>query len=188
MSASSFDPKATPDAQLRFLLGMFDPELLLCGLLVLLSGCASITMRSLVVEGPELHPSLHTRELKDAAQHYLAPVLRANPYLSTDREFVDLLSRMASQDRMNGEGVRAAVYGLYAAETNLGIYALEAASFADADRINDVLRRIWSRNVSLDCTRVHRDGRVFVVLWHDGVSTPCWEAANAEVVERLTAR
>lgn len=160
--------------------------LLGCSLLVLV-GCASGALGPLVLDGPELHASLVTRKLEDAATLQLAGVLRANPSLSSDAEFVDLLARIASQDRLGGgEGIRAALYALYLGEREVGLYGLEAASPADADRIEGVLRRVWSHNEGLGLARVHREGKVLVVVWSNGVSPANWEAVNAEVVERLT--
>ena len=115
-------------------------------------------------------------------------VLRANPYLSTDAEFVDAVAHGASQGRLGGEGVCAALFAIYRAERDLGVYGLEAATTADADRLEDAVREIWAHNASLGRARVHREGKVLVVVWHDGVSPSCWEAANAGVVKRLTAR
>src|SRR5262245_30002835 len=163
-------------------------KLLLAWSLVLFSGCTPSAMGPLVIDGPELHTSLVTRKLEDAARLHLAPVLKANPYLSTDAEFVDVLARIASQDRLGGEGIRAALYALYLGETQVGLYGLEAASTTDAERVEGVLRAIWAHNEGLGRARVHREGKVLVVAWHDGVSPSCWEAVNARVEELLTAR
>jgi hypothetical protein len=163
-------------------------KLLLGWSLLILAGCARSALSPLVVDGRELDASLVTRKLEDAARLHLAPVLRDNPYLSTDAKFVDVMARIASQGRLDGgEGVRAALYGLYLGESQLGLYGLEAASPADADRIEAVLRGIWAHNESLGRARVHRESMVLVVAWHDGVSPLCWEEVNARVVERLTA-
>jgi hypothetical protein len=161
--------------------------LLACALLGL-AACATSALRPLVAEGKELHASLATRKLEDAAKFHLAPVLRDNPHLCTKAEFVDAIARMASQGRLDGKGVRAALYALYLGESEVGIYGLEAASPADADRLEGPLRRIWALNASLERARVHREGVVLVVAWNNGVSPSCWEAVNAEVLERLTAR
>jgi len=164
--------------------------LLLGWLILLLSGCERSGLGPLVLDGPELHASLVTRRLEDAAKNQLAPVLRDNPYLSTDAEFVDVIARYASQGRLSGgEGVRAALYALYLGEGKgqVGLYGLEAASPADADRLEGVLRAM-NANARLGLARVHREGNVLVVAWQRGVSRSCWEAVNAGVVERLTAR
>ncbi len=156
--------------------------------LLLFAGCARGGLGPLVLDGPELHASLVTRKLKDAAKLHLAPVLRDNPYLSTDSGFVGVLARIASQGRLTGgEGVRAALYALYRGESEVGLYGLEAASPADADRIEGVLRAIWAHNEGLGLARVHREGEVLVVVWTYGKSPSCWETVNAKVVERLTA-
>lgn len=156
-------------------------------LLLLLAGCAPSALGPLVVDGPELHASLVTRKLEDAARLHVAPVLRDNPYLSTDSRFVDVIARIASQGRVGGAGVRAALYALYLGESEVGLYGLEAMSPADADRLEGVLRGIWAHNERLGRARVHRKGKVLVVVWNNGVSASCWEAVNAEVVERLSA-
>ncbi|HEX7833741.1 MAG TPA: hypothetical protein VF787_29070 [Thermoanaerobaculia bacterium] len=82
---------------------------LFLGSLLLLAGCSPSALGPLVVDGEELHASLVTRKLEDAAKLQVAPVLRDNPYLSTDAEFVDVIARIASQGRMGGAGVRAAL-------------------------------------------------------------------------------
>ena len=167
---------------------MMRTKLLLGWSLLILAGCAPSALRPLVVDGQELHASLVTRKLEDAAKLHLAPVLRDNPSLSTDVEYVDVIARMASQGRLGGgQGIRAALYALYLGESELGLYGLEAVSSVDADRLEGVLRAIWAHNESLGRTRVHREGEVLVVVWHNGVSASCWEAVNAGVVERLTA-
>jgi hypothetical protein len=158
-------------------------------LLLLLAGCdAPSALDPLVVDGQELHASLVTRKLNDASRLQVPRVvLPVNPYLSTDAEFVDAIAHRASQGRLGGEGIRAALYALYLGESELGLYGLEAASTADADRLEGALRGIWAYSESLGRARVHREGKVLVVVWHGGVSPSCWEAVNAGVMERLRA-
>jgi hypothetical protein len=153
---------------------------------LLLAGCKSSALSPLVVDGPKLHASLVTRKLEDAAKLSLSRVLRDNPYLSTDTEFVDAIAQIASQGRLGGKGIRAALYALYLGESDVGLYGLEAASTADADRFEDALRGIWAYNERVGRARVHRNGKVLVVAWNNGVSPSCWDAVNASVVERLS--
>lgn len=164
-------------------------SLLLAWAVLPFGGCApgaSPALGSLVLQGPELHPSLATRRLEDAAKIHLAPVLHENPQLSSEPEFVDVIARMSSQGRLpGGEGVRAALYALYLGDREVGLYGLEAASSADADRIEGVLRAIWAHNGELGLARVHREGKLLVLVWHNGASPSCWAAVNARVVERL---
>ena len=163
-------------------------NLLVAWSLLLLSGCTSSALGPLVVDGRELHSSLVTRKVEDAARLHLAPVLRDNPYLSADSQFVDVIARMSSQGRLSGgAGIRTALYALYLGESEVGLYGLEAASPADADRLEGVLRGIWAYNESLGRARVHRAGNVLVVAWNNIVSPACWEAVNAGVVKRLHA-
>jgi hypothetical protein len=159
----------------------------LLGWSLLLAGCAPSALGPLDVDGQELHASLMTRKLQDASKLHLAPVLRGNPYLSTDAKFIDVIAQIASQGRLGGEGISAALYALYLGENELGLYGLEAASTADADRLEGVLRGIWAYNEVRGLARVHREGEVLVVVWSGGVSPSYWEAVNARVVERLTA-
>lgn len=163
-------------------------KLLLGWSLLLLAGCAPSALGPLVVDGQELHASLATRKLNDASRlHVPRAVLRDIPYLSTDAEFVDVIASSASQGRLGGEGIRAALYAQYLGESEVGFYGLEAASTADADRLEGALRGIWAYGESLGRARVHREGKVLVVVWHGGVSPSCWEAVNTKVAERLTA-
>lgn len=152
------------------------------------SNLVATGLRPLVLEGQELHPSLVTRRLDDKLiRHVPRSVLRGNPQHSTDAEFVKAIAYSGSQGKLGVEGIRSALYALYLGESEVGFYGLEAASAADADRLEDALRGIWSQNVSIDRARVHRVGLVLVVVWTDGVSPETWEAVNAGVVERLIA-
>lgn len=149
---------------------------------------AASGLAPLVLEGRELHPSLMTRLLADnTVRHVPRRVIQGNPQHSNDAEFIEAIARSGSQGNLSGEGIRSALYALYLGDRELGIYGLEAASAADADRREDALRKIWSHNESIDRARVHRGGLVLVVVWTDGVSPEVWEAVNAAVGDRLIA-
>lgn len=141
----------------------------------------------LVLDGRELHASLVTRSL-DEPDLGVPMHVRANPQLSTDAEFIEAIARSATQGKRGGQGIRAALYARYRGERGLGIYGLEAASPADADRWEDALRGTWTYAARTDQARVHRGGEVLVVVWADVGSPQCWEAVNAVVGERLAAR
>lgn len=145
-------------------------------------------LRSLVVEGHELHASLRARPIGSIRHPPGGVVLPSNPHLSIDAKFVEAISRSGSQGKLGKEGIRSAFYALYAAsENDLGIYGLEAKSDADADQRENAIREIWTHNARRDLARIHRKNRILVVLWHTGVSPECWEAVNASVVDRLNA-
>jgi hypothetical protein len=154
---------------------------------LLFAACGTSGLNPLVLDGHELHASLVTQQIDDVPLHVPRAVLRDNPQLSTDSEFVEAVARGASHGQLGGEGIRAALYAVYRGEIEIGIYGLEAASTAEADRLEGLLRGIWAKNASLDRARVHRGGEVLVVVWNDRVSTSCWEAVNAVVAERLVA-
>ena len=153
---------------------------------LLCAGCGTSGLNPIVLDGYELDASLVTQQIDDVLRlHVPRAVLRDNPQLSTDAEFVEAIARSGSQGQLGREGIRAALYALYRGESELGFYGLEAASTEDADRLESLLRGIWAHNASFDRARVHRGGKVLVVVWNDGVSTSTWEAVNAVVVERL---
>ncbi len=155
---------------------------------LLIAGCGGSGLIPLVLDGHDLHASLVTQHLDDGPhRHVPRDVLRDNPQLSTEAEFVEAIARSGSQGRLGSEGIRAALYALYQGDSQIGFYGLEAESTAEADRREILLRDIWAYNVSLDRARVHRGGKVLVVVWNDIVSASCWEAVNAVVVERLGA-
>lgn len=161
---------------------------LIAALTMLLGGCASNGLDRLALQGPELHPALSTHLLdKDTTRHIPHDVLQHNPQYSTDPEFVNAVVRSGSQGNLTASGIRSALYALYDAQNNLGLYGLEAESAADADRIEQALRSIWADNVSLERARVYREDRLLVVVWTDGVATEVWDAVNTTVAERLLA-
>ena len=155
---------------------------------LLFAACGTSGLKPLVLEGHELHASLVTPQIDDAPIHVSRGVLRNNPQLSTDAEFIEAIARSGSQGQLGGEGIRAALYAVYLGEgVRLGIYGLEAASSEDAFRIEGVLRSTWAHNASLDVTRVYRSGGVLVVVWAVSETPACWEEVNAAVAERLVA-
>lgn len=158
-------------------------------LVLLLAACSTSGLAPLVLEGPELHASLTTHDLDDGPiRHVPRAVVGGNPYLSADAEFVEAIAHSGSQGRLDGEGVRSALYALYDGEADLGFYGLEAASEADADRLAAALRETWAHNVSIGRARVHRRDLVLVIVWHDGVSPECWDTVNAVVARRLVVQ
>jgi hypothetical protein len=161
---------------------------LLAASLLLLAGCATSALEPLLMDGKELHASLTTQKLTDAAMlQSPREGLRDIPYVSTDARFVAGIARNSSQGRLGPEGIRAALFAQYLGESWLGFYGLEAASTADADRREVSLREIWAYGEGLGRARVHRKGNVLLVVWHGGVSPEVWEAVNARLAERLTA-
>lgn len=160
------------------------PALVIGVLCLAVADCRAGELASLVLEGHELHESLVTRELTEI-RHVPRSVVEGVPYLSDDPGFVEAVGRGSSQGHLDGKGVRLALFAMYGAERDLGFYGLEASSKADADRLEEALREIWTHNVSLDRARVHRGNLVLVVVWHDGVSPECWNAVNSVIVERL---
>ncbi len=156
-------------------------------LLVTLGACATSGLEPFVLDGDELHVSLGPKPL-EGANHGVPPGVRDNPHFTTDAEVVASIARNASQGQLGGDGIRAALYALYDGESELGFYGLEVAPSGDADQLEGTLRGIWAGVVGLDLVRVHRGGRVFIVVWNDGVSPACWQAVNDVLVERLAAR
>ncbi len=153
---------------------------------LLISAGATGGLSRLMVEGPELYPSLRTRELDGTPiRHVPGHLVRQNPQHSSDADFIEAIARSGSQGSLDGRGIHAALYALYVGEKELGFYGLEAGSATDADRLEEALRDIWAHNIGLDRARVHRGGLVLVVVWTDGVSAECWDAVNQGVAERL---
>ncbi len=144
---------------------------------------------ALVLEGHELHPTLATRELDERPlRHVPRDVIHSNPQHSTDPAFITAIARAGSQGKLESEGLRSALYALYVGEKELGFYGFETGTAADADWLEQSLRDIWSHNVSIERARIHRGGRVLIVIWHDGVSAESWDAVNQAVDGRITPR
>lgn len=154
---------------------------------MVLTACTTSRLCPLIVDGPELHPSLMPKQL-GGAKHGVPKGVRENPHVSTNVDVVESIARYASQGRIDGDGISAALYALYQCEQEVGFYALEANSTGVADRLEGRLRGIWAHNVSLGFARIHRVGRVLVVVWNDGASPACWKVVNDGIVDRLTAR
>ena len=145
-------------------------------------------LTALILQGPELHPSLKTRGLElGTLRHVPHGVVTQNPQHSTGAEFIEAIARSGTQGKFSGEGIRSALYALYLGDNELGFYGLEAVSEADANRWEGILHSTWSHNKRLGRARVHRRGLVLVVVWMDGESPEVWKAVNSVVGNRLIA-
>lgn len=153
-------------------------------LLVGLAACATRGLESFALEPDDLHASLAPRSL-ERANHGVPVGVSAIPHVTTDAARVASIARFASQGRLDGEGVRAALFAIYEEDGELGLYGLEAATPEDADRLEAELREIWKTNVGLERARVHRGDRMLLVVWNDHVSLECWRAVNEALAERL---
>ncbi len=152
----------------------------------LTAACSTSGLSSLVLDGPELHSSLTTRNLKDKPpRHVSRSVVLTNPQHSTDTQFIRAIARSGSQGKLSDEGIRSALYAVYLGQSELGFYGMEAVSEEDAERLEKALRKIWAHNKSINLAQVHRSGLVLVVVWTDGVPSEVWDAVNAGVAERL---
>jgi len=107
-----------------------------------------------------MHASLKTRQLDDSdrTRHVPRTLLPANPHHSTDADFVEAISRGASQGNLGSEGIRSALSALYLGQNELGFYGLEATSEEDANRREEAVRKIWSHMQKLGRAQVHREG------------------------------
>ena len=144
----------------------------------------------MVFEGSELLFSLRTRGTDEPAWH-VGPgfVLPRNPCVSSDADFVETISRSSSQGRIPRDGVQSALYAAYGdEEKRVLIRGLEATSDHEASWREAALRSIWSVNMRGERVRVHRNGTLLVVVWHQGLSPESWKAVNASVAKRLGNR
>ena len=154
-------------------------------LCLLLGACGTAGLDSLVLDGHELHASLETLRVEELPLHVPHSELPDNPHHSTDASFVEAVARGSSQGKLNGEGIRAALYAVYRGQSQVGVYGLEAGSVEEADRRESTMRGIWAMNASLDRARVHRGEKILVVVWNHPETPSCWEAVNAVVARRL---
>lgn len=113
-------------------------------------------------------------------------MLARNPNVSSDADFVETISRSSSQGRISRKGVRSALYAAFGDEDrSVLLRGLEATSDHDASRREAALRSIWRVNMHHGNIRVHRKGKLIVVVWHQGLSPESWEAVNVNVAKRL---
>lgn len=143
--------------------------------------------KPMVFDGRELLPSLRTRKADEPVWHMRSGfVLPRNPYVSTNEEIVEGISRSSSQGRIPGGGIQSALYAAYGDEDKrVLLRGLEAASDRDASWREAALRDIWAKNMRFGNIRIHRKGTLLVVVWHQGLSPESWEAVNASVAKRL---
>lgn len=145
-----------------------------------------LALDAMMFAGAELHASLRKRRLellRDLPTKVAPP---ENPHVSKDDDFVEAIARGGSQGRLNGQGIRSALYARYGnGENEVGCYGLQAANRTEADRREKAIREIWAYNAGLNRAKVHRRGLLLIVLWHDGVSQECWESVNTNVETRL---
>ncbi|MEM1081505.1 MAG: hypothetical protein AAGH65_07970 [Pseudomonadota bacterium] len=147
-------------------------------------------MSELMLDGQELHPALTTVLMSaETIRHVPLEQINTNPQRPEEPDVIDVIARSGSQGRMSSEGVSSALYALYTTgDRQIGLYGLEAATGPDADRIERELRSIWSHNVSLNRTQIHRHRQSLIVVWTDGdLPLVLWQGVNQAVSDRLSA-
>lgn len=138
-------------------------------------------LESLLIEGPELHPTLHT--VLPGNIHNLPGGVEfaINPEVSADQVFVNGVARGGSQGRLDGKGMAAALYARYSDGTSdIGFYGLQAETEALAVTREQALREIWAHNQRLDRTHVYRKDNVLLVvwIWSKGELPAAWRAVK----------
>jgi hypothetical protein len=121
---------------------------------------------ALLIEGHELHPTLHT--VTPGKIHNLPAGIdfNFNPEVSAEPQFVQGVARGGSQGRLDGSGMAAALYARYSDGTSdIGFYGLQAETDAVANAREQALRDIWAHNNRLDRTHVYRKDKVLLVVW-----------------------
>lgn len=155
--------------------------------LFVLASCAAPGLERVMLEASELHPSLSDRPLAHA-NHGVPFGVRSTPHLTTDPKGIDSIAGFSSQGRLDGDGLCAGLWTALQTDRELGYYGLQCATDAHADEREARLREIWKFNVRHERARVHRNGRLLLVVWHDGVDPACWNAVNDVLVARLAGR
>lgn len=147
-------------------------------------------LRSLVFSGKQLHPSLKIRPVEKPLLHMRDGMkLAENPFISTDEEFVEVVSRSSSMGRIPRAGIQTALYAAYeAGEAVLLFRGLEAISALDADWREAALRKIWAHNMKFGRVQIHRQGLLVLVVWHKGLPEDCWKAVNAKLSMQMNRK
>ena len=145
----------------------------------------SIELADLLTAGDLLHPTLET-ELMQKLPADLA--LKTNPQHATDQAFVEAIARYGSQGRLDGDGMRGALFAQYTdGSSEIGFYGLAADNESVAAQREQDLRKIWAHNHGLDRTHIHRQGAVLLVVWiRTADDLPeAWHSVKAWAAQRL---
>ena len=127
---------------------------------------ATHTLKALLIEGPELHPTLQT--VTPGKIHNLPAGVdfKINPEVSDNPLFIHGVARGGSQGRLDGSGMLAALYARYSdGSSDIGFYGLQAQTEQLATEREQALRDIWAHNNRLDRTHVYRKDNVLLVVW-----------------------
>lgn len=141
----------------------------------------SNNLDALLIEGPELHPTLQTVTPGKIRNLPAGVDFKINPEVSDNPSFIRGVARGGSQGRLDGSGMVAALYARYSdGSSDIGFYGLAAETEQLATERELVLRDIWAHNNGLDRTHVYRKDKVLLVvwIWSKGELPESWQAVK----------
>lgn len=133
------------------------------------------TLAGLLPAEGDLPAGCTPRPLDDTAP----PFLSANPMVSGDPAFVQPLLEGAFRGDADASQVEEALFGVYEAPHEVGLFAFQAADAAGAEQ----LQALADRNA--DAQFIRRSGAVLALVWRDGPDDPCFQRLTAHVAGAL---
>ena len=117
-----------------------------------------------------------------ASEDVLPCKATSNPYISSERSFLDCFTKRLIKDSALVQQVTKGLFSVYEGDSELGIFGLETASEATTTLI---LKDIQSNNPDDQGMELMQSGNILIWLWHDQSKTKTFDELKTLIEARI---
>ena len=125
----------------------------------------------------------HGCRLKSVAKNELLPCeAKANPFISSERSFLDCFTRRLIKDSTLIQNVKRGLFSVYEDQSEIGVFGLETDSKKTSKLI---LNDIMTNNPNDESMELIQSGKILIWLWHDKGKTNSFNELKKLVEARI---
>jgi hypothetical protein len=106
----------------------------------------------------------------------------ANPYISSERSFLDCFTKRLIKDSTLIQSVKRGLFSVYEAQSEIGVFGLEA----DSEKTSKLILKDIKKNYPNDESReLIQSGKILIWLWHDKEKTNSFNEIKKLIDSRI---
>jgi len=155
--------------------------ILLTMCVVFLSSCREpLTLAGFIFKDQELPGNCRIVSVKPGEE--LPCGIKSNPFVSSERQFLDCFARMLVDDESLVAATRSALFSLYKEKGEIGVCGLEFDSETSASQTATLLRE---KNTDVKRFAIFQKGRIAILLWRDDETDTCFDRLKEAIEARI---
>ncbi len=148
---------------------------------IFLSSCEEpLTLAGFIFKNQELPGNCRRVSVKPGEK--LPCGVKSNPFVSSERQFLDCFARMLVDDESLVAATRSALFSLYREKGEIGICGLEFDSETSASQAAVLLRK---KNTNIKRFAIFQKGRIVILLWRDDETDTSFDRLKEMIVARI---